>query len=385
MQDLADRGIPGMIDADLLSVGSEILRGETIDTNAAYLGGQLNELGFHVLGVRALPDDRTIIARAVREARARAQLVLVTGGLGPTHDDLTRQGVADALGEPMHEDEGLLATLRERFGGGAEMPISNRHQALLIPSAVPLPNPIGSAPGWWIDRDDGALATMPGVPSEMRRMFAEQIAPRIEARFAVHPPASRIIKTFGIGESTLAERLAEILEGATPYEAGIYARDDGVHVHFASRDHPEAVEVAAARALELTGIDAFGTDDDDLAGVVLRALAAHGIASLSSIEWGTGGALLAILSMAATSDGAQYVGGVLANGVSDVQAPPAEAVLSCRLLPQDPHGRSGVEIEMRGFPGARTVETRVHGSGPQRLRRAAFATLDATRRALIDG
>lgn len=373
-----------MIDADLLSVGSEILRGETIDTNAGFLGGQLNQLGFRVLGVRALPDDRQIIAAAVREARARAQLVLVTGGLGPTHDDLTREGVADALGEPLHEEEMLLVALRERFNG-SEMAVSNRRQALIIPSAESLPNPIGSAPGWWIDRADGALATMPGVPSEMRRMFAEQIVPRVEARFAVHPPASRIVKTFGIGESTLAERLAEILEGDTPYEAGIYARDDGVHVHFASREHPEAVEAAASRALQLTGIDAFGTDADDLAGVVLRSLAAHDVATVSSIEWGTSGALLAILSMAGSADAAQYVGGVLANGTASVQAPTAEVVLSCRLLPQDRHGRSGVQIEMRGFPGARQIEARVHGSGPQRLRRAAFATLDATRRALIGG
>lgn len=374
-----------MTDADLLSVGSEILRGETIDTNAAYLGGQLNVLGFRVLGVRALPDDRAVIAAAVRQARERAQLVLVTGGLGPTHDDLTREGVADAFGEPLHEEAVLLATLRDRFGGGGAMAANNRRQALIIPSAEALPNPIGSAPGWWIDRDDGALATMPGVPSEMRRMFGEQIMPRIEARFAMHPPATRTVKTFGIGESTLAERLAEILEGARPYEAGIYARDDGVHVHFTSREHPEAVAAAASRALEISGIDAFGTDDDDLAGVVLRALAARGIASVSSIEWGTSGALLAVLSAAATPDGAQYVGGVLANGTADVQAPAAEAVLSCRLLPQDRHGRSGVRIEMRGFPGARQIEARVHGSGPQRLRRAAFATLDATRRALIGG
>lgn len=375
-----------MIDADLLAIGSEILRGETIDTNSAYLGGQLNELGFRVLGVRALPDDRATITAAVREARERARLVLVTGGLGPTHDDLTREGVADAFGEPLHEEAVLLAALRDRFGGGGEMPASNRRQALIIPSAEALPNPIGSAPGWWIDRNGGALATMPGVPSEMRRMFREQIVPRLEARFAAHPAASRTIKTFGVGESTLAERLAEILEvGARPYEAGIYARDDGVHVHFTSREHPEAVAAAASRALELTGVDAFGTDDDDLASVVLRGLAARGITSVSSIEWGTSGALLAVLSAAASSDGAQYVGGVLANGTADVDAPIAEVVLSCRLLPQDRHGRSGVRIEMRGFPGARQIEARVHGSGPQRLRRAAFATLDATRRALIGG
>lgn len=374
-----------MTDADLLSVGSEILRGETIDTNAAYLGGQLNALGFRVLGVRALPDDRAVIAAAVRQARERAGLVLVTGGLGPTHDDLTREGVADAFGEPLHEEAVLLAALRDRFGGGGDMPASNRRQALIIPSAEPLPNPIGSAPGWWIDRKGGALATMPGVPSEMRRMFGEQIVPRLAARFAAHPPASRIIKTFGVGESSLAERLAEILEGAKPYEAGIYARDDGVHVHFTSREHPEAVEAAASRALQLAGIDAFGTDDDDLASVVLRALAAHGIASVSSIESGTSGALLTVLSAAVTTDGARYVGGVLTNGEADGEVLAADVVLSCRLLPQDRHGRSGVQIELRGFPGGRQIEARVHGSGPQRLRRAAFATLDATRRVLIGG
>ena len=89
--------------------------------------------------------------------------------------------------------------------------------------------------------------------------------------------------------------------------------------------------------------------------------------------------------MAGSTDAAQYVGGMLANGTASVQAPTAEVELSCRLLPQDRHGRSGVQIEMRGFPGARQIEARVHGSGPQRLRRAAFATLDATRRALIGG
>lgn len=373
-----------MTDAYLLSVGSEILRGETIDTNSAHLGAQLTALGFRVLGVRALPDDPGLIAAAVREARARAQLVLVTGGLGPTHDDVTREGVADAFAEPMREDASLLEALEQRFGGTGHMAAINRRQALVIASAVALLNPIGSAPGWWIDRDGSAVATMPGVPSEMRRMFVEQILPRLKERFGARPAASRIVKTFGVGESALAERLAEVLEGPTPYEAGIYAKDDGVHVHFASREHPDAVEAAASRALLLAGIDAFGTDDDDLASVVLRGLAARGVEEVSSLESGTGGALLAILSASATPDGARYVGGVLVNGGGGVP-PAADAALICRLLEQDGHGHGRVRIELRGLSNVPLIEARVHGSGPQRLRRAAFATLDATRRALATG
>jgi nicotinamide-nucleotide amidase len=238
-----------MIPAYLLSVGSEILRGETIDTNAGFLGGELTGLGFVVLGVRALPDDRGVIAAAVREARSQAALILVTGGLGPTHDDLTREAVAEALDEELLEDPALVDVLRQRFRPMRQMAAMNLRQAQRIPSASVLVNPIGSAPGWWIDRDGSVVATMPGVPSEMRRMFAQQILPRLAQRFEARPRTSRIVKTFGVGESAVAERLAEVLEGETPYEAGIYARDDGVHIHFASREQPDTVTVATARAL----------------------------------------------------------------------------------------------------------------------------------------
>ena len=367
--------------AILLSVGSEILRGETVDTNAAHLGGELNRLGFRVLTIRALPDDRAVIAAAVREARAAASLVLVTGGLGPTHDDLTRESIADAVDEPLVEDPELVEVLHERFRPMRGMAAINLRQALRVPSAIALPNPIGSAPGWWLDRDGGVVATMPGVPSEMRKMFAEQIQPRLTERFALAPLASRIVKTFGLGESTVAERLAGLLDGEQPYEAGIYAKDDGVHVHFASRTNPEAVDAAAARALELAGIDAYGSDDDNLPSVVLRAMAGRGAASVASIERGTGGALLAILSAARADAGAAYRGGVLADD-DGASAPAADTTIILRLHDEDGHGRSRVGVELRGAPMVEPAQTRVHGSGPQRLRRAAFAALDHIRRAL---
>src|SRR3970282_1454613 len=118
--------------AELLSIGSELLAGETIDTNAAFLGSSLARLGVPLRSIRALPDDRAAIAAAFAEARARVPLVVATGGLGPTHDDLTREGLADALGEELLPDATLEAELRDRFAAFGSMPVSNLRQALRV-------------------------------------------------------------------------------------------------------------------------------------------------------------------------------------------------------------------------------------------------------------
>ena len=133
--------------AELLSVGSELLAGETVDTNAAHLGASLARLGIPLQSVRLLPDERATIAAAFAEARTRVPLVVATGGLGPTHDDLTREGLANALSESLAPDAALEEALRQRFAAFGRMPESNLRQALRISSAEPLPNPIGSAPG----------------------------------------------------------------------------------------------------------------------------------------------------------------------------------------------------------------------------------------------
>src|SRR5688500_1442041 len=142
-----------MPDAELLSIGAELLLGETVDTNAAFLGGEMATLGLPLRSVRMLPDDREVLRDAFAAARSASAVVLATGGLGPTHDDLSREGLADALGEPMTEDPELLAILEERFSALGPMPASNRRQATLIPSAIALPTTICSAPGWWAERD----------------------------------------------------------------------------------------------------------------------------------------------------------------------------------------------------------------------------------------
>ena len=369
-----------MANAELLSIGAELLLGETVDTNAAFLGRELAELGLPLAGVRMLPDDRSVLRAAFTDARGRSDVVIATGGLGPTHDDLSREGLADALGETMAEEPSLVATLEDRFRAFGPMPEANRRQAMIIPSAEALPNPIGSAPGWWVDRDGAVTALLPGVPSEMRRMWAEQVRPRLAARFALAPLAIRSVKAFGIGESAMAERLGAILtEPPDGVETGIYARDDGVHVRFSTRGDPTALDRCVEEALRALGDNAYGTDDDDLASVALAHLGQLGARELCSWEADTDGALLAILSAATAADGAaRYVGGVLDIGGS-AGPPVGDVVLQVSLLHQDAGGRSRVRVAMSGAVRMSPTELRIHGSGPQRLRRAAFAALDAVR------
>jgi nicotinamide-nucleotide amidase len=369
-----------MTTAELLSIGAELLLGETVDTNAAFLGRELATLGLPLRSVRMLPDDRALLRDAFSEAIARSSLVLATGGLGPTHDDLTREGLADALGEELVEDPALLAVLEERFRAFGPMPAANRRQATLVPSAESIPNPIGSAPGWWVERDGAIVAVMPGVPSEMRRMWSEQVRPRLATRFGLPPLAIRSVKAFGIGESAMAERLGALLtDPPEGVDAGIYARDDGVHARFSTRGDPAVLDRCIKEALEALGDNAYGTDDDDLATAALARLGKLGLATVASWEADTEGALLSILSAAPARDGAAaYVGGVLDMGTPS-GPPVADAVLQVSLLPQDANGRSRVRVALSGGLALPATELRIHGSGPQRLRRAAFAALNAVR------
>ncbi|HEX2194106.1 MAG TPA: molybdopterin-binding protein [Candidatus Limnocylindria bacterium] len=368
----------------LLSIGSELLLGETMDSNAAFLGAELARAGVDLRQTRHLPDDPGALGDAFREARATCDLVLATGGLGPTHDDVTRDALAAVLDEPLLPDPDLEAALRDRFATYGRMPDSNLRQAALVASAEPLPNPIGSAPGWWVDRTDGAVvALMPGVPSEMRRMWAGEVLPRLTRRFTLRPIHVRTLKSFGVGESLVADRLGDLLSSPPAgVEAGIYARDDGVHVRFSTRGDPSALDGPARDAAMVLGGDVWGADGDDLGAVALRALGQAGATSVASWEADTGGALLAILAQAEPGGGpATYVGGILdAGGASG--PPLADAVIQLSLLPPDADGRSHVRVAVSGTPSLPQEELRIHGSGPQRVRRAAFAALDHVRRGL---
>jgi hypothetical protein len=194
------------------------------------------------------------------------------------------------------------------------------------------------------------------------------------------------VKAFGLGESAMAERLGDLI--ATPpdgVDAGIYARDDGVHVRFSTHGDPAALDPLVARAVDLLGDGAYGTDEMDLATVALARLRELGAAEVSSWEADTEGALLAILaSTTARDDTARFVGGVLDMG-APAGPPVGDATIQLSLLPQDAGGRSRVRVAVSGAVSMPMTELRIHGSGPQRLRRAAFAALDAVRRISSSG
>jgi molybdenum cofactor synthesis domain-containing protein len=226
-----------ILTAELLSVGSELTVGETRDTNAGDLARSLTGLGVAVERIQALPDRLGTVRDAMTDAIGRADLVVTTGGLGPTPDDLTREAVAAAVGQTPTVDPELETWLRVMWDRrGMPFPAMNLKQAWLIPAASALPNPNGTAPGWWVERPDGGLVVcLPGPPREMRPMWADHVLPRLASRGAGAEVASRTLRMAGIGESQLADLLGEdLLRSADPVVA-TYARSDAVDVRISSR------------------------------------------------------------------------------------------------------------------------------------------------------
>lgn len=214
-----------MLLAEIISVGTELLLGEIVDSNAAFLARELAARGITLHRKVVLGDNLKRLAEGLRTALARADLVIVGGGLGPTDDDLTREAIAEVLEETPTEDPALLAWLEGLYAArGRPMPQVNRKQAWLIPSAQALPNPVGTAPGWFVRTGGKIIVALPGPPRELQRMWREQVLPRLplpdHALFAV------TLHTQGIGESNIAELLGDLTKAANPSVA-TYARADG--------------------------------------------------------------------------------------------------------------------------------------------------------------
>src|SRR5947209_14169473 len=189
--------------AEILSCGTELLLGHITDTNATYLAKSLAALGIDLYFVSQVGDNQGRIVETLRRAWERSNLIIMTGGLGPTEDDLARESISALLGENMQVDPELEADLRAMFATrNSRMPERNVKQATLIPSAQALSNPLGTAPGWWVEKDGRIVVAMPGVPVEMKKMWEEQAVPRLQSRLPGGAVIlSRTLKCIGIGES----------------------------------------------------------------------------------------------------------------------------------------------------------------------------------------
>lgn len=306
--------------AVILAVGSELLTPHRLDTNSLYLTGRLNDAGIDVVTKSVIGDSETVLADALEHARSQADLIITTGGLGPTSDDLTREVTARVLGLELKEDAAVLETIRRRFERrGMHMPEGNRRQAAVPAGARVLSNPNGTAPGLWIEAGDSLVVLLPGPPREMQPMFDTLVLPELTARSAGRRVIRRVIKIAGRPESHVEEVAYPIYSklgaGEVPIETTILASPGLIELHLSARG--TAVE-AMARALD-AGVASlaaalapavFSTDGRTLEQVVASELLARRW-KIAVAESCTGGMLGARLTeIAGSSD--WFAGGVIA-------------------------------------------------------------------------
>lgn len=279
------------INTELINTGTELMLGFVTNTNQRWLCRRLADLGFNVTRQVAVPDTATSIADAVREALGRAELILCTGGLGPTSDDLTRDCIANLLGKRLHEDAEVLADVQHYFTvRGRTAPASTRVQALVPEGALVLRNRNGTAPGLALETPPelrgastgpGLLVMLPGPPRELEPMFLNEVVPLLRSRFPPRGPfVCRTLRSTGIGESAVEERIAGRLSKlvAAGLEIGYCARIGEVDVRLIARGpKADAVAAEAERIVRAELAErVFGTDADELHAIVVRALTVRG-------------------------------------------------------------------------------------------------------------
>jgi nicotinamide-nucleotide amidase len=301
---------------EVVTIGTELLLGQILDTNAAELGRALAAAGVEVVRHTSVADRPEAIRAAVTDALERTGFVITTGGLGPTRDDMTKREVAAVFGKTLELDEMVLRSLEDRFRRlGRAMPAVNRTQAEVPAGATVLPNPRGTAPGLWVEAEARVVVMLPGVPSEMRGLLAEEVLPRLAARSSGRVVRSRSVRTTGIAESALAERVGAIEEEIAPLTLAYLPSAEGVDLRVTAWGLHEAeaerrLSQVAALLRERAGEHAYGADGADLAAVVLDQLRARK-ARLVVAESCTGGLLGGRITAVAGASSV-FIGGVVA-------------------------------------------------------------------------
>ena len=286
--------------AEILSIGTELLLGQILDTNANYLAQQLPPLGLDLYYVSSIGDNLGRLADAFRRGLERSEVIITTGGLGPTEDDLTREAIAEVLGETPMVQPHLEAELRQFFERrGRSMPARNVKQATTIPSGTYLPNPVGTAPGWWVEHQGKVIVSMPGVPHEMRKMWEEQAMPRLARLVTGGIIVSRVLKLVGIGESHAEEALGELTHSTNPTLA-TYAKSDGIHLRLtakaATREEADRLlDAFEPKVRERVDEWVYGGELDSFPRVVGALLTRKGW-SLAVAESATGGHLAGLIT-----------------------------------------------------------------------------------------
>lgn len=345
-----------MPSVEIVTIGTEILLGQLLDTNAPYVARALADAGADVFAKHSVGDNAARLCAMLDGALSRADGVVTTGGLGPTVDDLTKEAVAAAAGVTLELHEPSLRSIEARFRAfGRPMTDNNRRQAMLPQGAVVFDNPHGTAPGFVALRSDGKfIACMPGVPREMKPMLEDSVIPWLRARYGLRGGIfTRTLHTAGIGESELDRRVEDLFRTLENPKIAMLAHEGRVDVKIMAKAADERAAHAMiapveAAVRERIGSGIFGVDEDSLEGAIVRELATRGL-TLGTAESLTGGGLAdAIVRVPGAS--AVFRGGVVAY----------DNALKTQLLGVDPklleaHGAVSAEVAQAMAEGARAV------------------------------
>ena len=277
----------------ILTVGTEILFGQIVNTNAAFLSRELNNLGYDVMYHYSVGDNPGRLAELIEFAFRDCDMIITTGGLGPTQDDLTKEVIAQAMGDRLVVSPEALSALKDRYErSGRPMTENNLKQANMPESAQILPNDQGTAPGFWLEKKGKIIVSMPGPPREMTNMFEKEVKPRLISRqdSVIY---YKILRTFGLGESKMETVLLPLIDGQTDPTIATYAKEGECSLRIASKrptkeEAEAAVEDMTARVLDIIGEYVYSTDNEELADVVANMLLDKNI-TISCAESCTGG------------------------------------------------------------------------------------------------
>lgn len=302
--------------AEIIPVGTEILLGNIVDTNSSFLANQLPLLGIDLYFISTAGDNYKRLVDTLKRAWKRADIIITTGGLGPTQDDITREAISKLVNEELKVDEKLWQELQEllrRYLG--EIPQSNIRQATTIPSAQVIPNRMGTAPGWWVEKDDHIVIALPGPSDEMKMMWQEGILPKLEQRATREIILSRVIKTFRLAEAKVDEMVSPISKRSNPTLA-TYINPDGVYLRITAKanEKTEAQRLIAQSEQQIRsvlGAYVWGVDDDTLGSVIGQLLRAKDW-RLATMESCTEGLLCSTIAGGRESC-AYFKGGLLAS------------------------------------------------------------------------
>ncbi len=267
--------------SEIITIGTEILLGEIVDTNARHIARRLRAVGIDIFRTMSIGDNPIRIAEAVQEAMARADIIITTGGLGPTVDDPTREAIAQAFGVPMIFQEDLWAQVIERFARFDRYPTENNQKQAFIPQgALPIENPVGTAPAFLMETERGAVISLPGVPREMEFLIDHHVLPYLQARYHLSSLLKvRILHTAGVGESQIDERISD-LEGLANPTIGLAAHSGQVDVRITAKANSEGeadqmIAAVETDVRERLGAWIYGADEETLVGVAMRKVLAR--------------------------------------------------------------------------------------------------------------